>query len=234
MSRIPCNILDRFILVHVGKCAGGTISRELSMAGFNFECVHLRKPPLVCSLNYIILIRDPVERFVSAFCWRKHILSSRLKNEKALSYRDLSNLKNSMELEFLSHYQNANQLAEEIDPFHPNRGLHGSLGLINLIGHIPTGFSWYLDDLLEHPSRKRIIAAIAVETLPRDLDTVFGIKSVFKDKSSYPEKNHYLSDQSRRNLADLFSAEYRALRKLSLCLSEGGGYRPDLLNKLSS
>jgi hypothetical protein len=233
MFRFPCNISDRFILVHVGKCAGGTISRELSMAGFNFECVHLRKPPLDCSFNYIILIRDPVERFVSAFCWRKHILSSRFKNEKAPFNRDLSNLKNSMELEFLSHYQNANQLAEEIDPFHPNRGLHGSLGLIHLIGHVPTGFSWYLGDLLEHPSRKKIIAAIAVESLPRDLDTVFGIKSIFKDKSNYPEKDHYLSDQARRNLADLFSSEYRALKKLSLCLCEGRGYRPDLLDKLT-
>jgi hypothetical protein len=63
--------------IHVGKCAGTSISLALRKCGLDFNEHHcfdanLVLPTLLKSCNehfYLLTVRDPVKRFISAFYW---------------------------------------------------------------------------------------------------------------------------------------------------------------------
>jgi hypothetical protein len=98
-----------------------------------------------------------------------------------------------------------------------------------LIGHVPLGFSWYLDDLIETVRLGQIVAAICVESLARDMQSVFGISTTMHDKKVYPDKAKPLSPKAKAVLRRLFSAEYRTLHRLAGLLVDGNGYCPQPL-----
>jgi hypothetical protein len=225
MSRVSPS--EPFVLIHVGKCAGGTACHELHKAGHIFEHIHVQKPTIKNESRYAILIRDPVSRFASAFHWRKFILQKQTASSEESN--SLQTMKNRMELEFLSHFKDVNELAEMLNPDNPTHGLHGGISLVQLIGHVTLGFSWYLDDLMEAIQPNQILAAIAVESLAEDMENVFGIAISTQDKMDYPGKAKPLSPKASGSLRRLFSNEYRTLQRLSDTLREGGGYQPKAL-----
>jgi hypothetical protein len=218
-------MLDNFTLIHIGKCAGGSIIHELKNIGIQFQIVHCKKPRINNSDRLIILVRDPVERFVSAYNWRKHILDKQARSGQRLG------LKHSWEFELLSLFPCVNKLVEQLDPEDPTSGIHGGISLLHLIGHVTLGFSWYLDNLLEILAPGQIIAAVAVESLTEDMRNLFEIEVRSRDKSDYP-KNPFLSHESRLKLAQVFDGEYRTLRRLARHLHTGGGYSPSILVKM--
>jgi hypothetical protein len=225
MARISPD--EPFHLIHVGKCAGGTVCGELLHAGYAFEHIHVRKPDFEATAKYVVLIRDPASRFASAFHWRQFVLNQ--PGAVSADRTNLQGLKTRMEHEFLSCFKDANALAELLDPDDPTRGLHGGISLVQLIGHVPLGFSWYLDDLMEAVKPGQIIATIAVESLAEDMQAVFGISVSTHDKMEYPGKAGPLSPSAREGLRRLFSGEYRTLRRLAELLDAGQGHRSPAL-----
>jgi hypothetical protein len=219
-----------FTVIHVGKCGGGSVAAELSKAAYRFDWIHVRKPPIQPSLRYVILIRDPVERFVSAFHWRKQLLSQQTNR---LQEQTLQTMKQRFEHQLLMQFSHASEFAELVNPDDPTAGLHGGISLVQLIGHVPLGFAWYLDGLLDAVEPRQLVAAIAVESMAADMLSVFGIPISQRDKMNYPGKNTDLSTQGRRNLEQLFAGEYRTLQRLSQQLMAGGGHRPALLERLA-
>ncbi len=221
---------EPFTLIHVGKCAGSSVSAELRAAGHAFQVIHVRKPPVEAGMIYVIVVRDPAERFVSAFQWRKYILSQQPELPHDCS---MATMKHRFEQALLAQFPDANALAEAIDPHDPTAGLHGAASLVQLIGHVPLGFAWYLDALLDRIQPNQLLAALAVESLPSDMEQVFGIRLQSTEKMHYPGKSGRLSSRGRQNLEQLFDGEYRTLRRLALLLEEGGGYRPPTLQTLA-
>jgi len=219
MSLPPSN----FDLIHVGKCAGESVKHELNKAGIKFRPIHVQKPKADRTKRFITLVRDPADRFVSAYNWRKFILS-----KQALGAGNWPNLKEAWESELLNLYPSANDLIEALNPDDPTVGLHAGISLLHLIGHITIGFSWYLDTLLDEISADQMIAAIAVESASDDLRNLFGIEMKSLANANYP-KDTFLSTQSRIKLANIFQGEYRTLRRLASILHAGGGYLPSPL-----
>ena len=67
------------VFVHVGKCAGSSVSTALALSGVRFSHIHgVSQQPLVRDLvanpdvYFLISTRDPIRRFVSAFNWDLH------------------------------------------------------------------------------------------------------------------------------------------------------------------
>ena len=58
-------------LIHIGKTGGSFIRNILP----NLKSIHMRKPALINNnLNYIVILKNPIERFVSAFYHSKYLV----------------------------------------------------------------------------------------------------------------------------------------------------------------
>ena len=202
-----------FDLVHVGKCGGSSIVAELQDRGFRFEHFHLRRPLAGADRRYVVLVRDPVARFVSAFNWRRHLLENDLL-PVACSADPIARLRHRAEREFLASFDGVNAFAERL----VRTGEHDVsvlTTLMQLVGHVPQGFAWYLDDLLDGIAPAQLAAVIATERLADDFEAVFGFRPVAERNRHYASRGTELSVQGRANLAREFAVEYRTLDRLA-------------------
>lgn len=70
-----CNkIVENSEFIHIGKCGGTTIQRSMLSSQTVLRQVHMKKAPLDLQKNYIIWLRNPINRFVSAFNHSKRII----------------------------------------------------------------------------------------------------------------------------------------------------------------
>ena len=202
-----------FDLVHVGKCGGSTIAEELRARGFRFEHVHMRRPVVAAARRYVVLVRDPVARFVSAFNWRKHLLENDLL-PAARNTDPIARLRHSAELEFLSHFEDVNAFAErlvrsqacDVSPLST---------LMSLIGHVPQGFEWYLSDLVGRIQPGQLLGVLCTERLADDCEAVFGFRPTAERNRLAGSQPAGLSPAGRANLVREFEPEYRTLRRLA-------------------
>ena len=76
-----------YTYIHIGKTGGSYISEQCHNVK-NFNVVHMSKPQYDSSWQYIIWIRDPVARFISAFNHSVNlILTWKLASLSASMYR---------------------------------------------------------------------------------------------------------------------------------------------------
>lgn len=209
-----------FDLVHVGKCGGSSIAEELRGRGFRFDHVHMRRPVPVAGKRYVVLVRDPVSRFVSAFNWRRHLLSADLL-PSARREDPIVRLRHGAERDFLAQFEHVNAFAERL----VHTGKHevsAITTMMGLIGHVPQGFAWYLDGLLEAVAPEQLAAVIATERLADDVERAFGFRPTVERNRHYPGGGTAVSAVGRANLAREFAAEYRTLRRLDELAGRAG------------
>ena len=209
-----------FDLVHIGKCGGITVARELQAAHFQFRHFHWRRPIPATGIRYLILARDPVARFVSAFNWRKHLYANGTLPQPQFA-GPLSELRHRPERDFLFHFKDANSLAEQLG----TQGVHevtNATSLLGLIGHVPQGFDWYLSHLLEQIKANQIAGVICTERLADDFDHIFGFRPKLEIHRIEPPQSTWISKEGRANLIREFHREYAALHKLMLMTQDAG------------
>jgi hypothetical protein len=209
-----------FDLIHVGKCGGGTINKELLAANYDFEHFHLRRPVARPDRRYVILARDPVARFVSAFNWRTHLYRTGCLPPANATDR-LSQLRHRAEEEFLLSYENANALAEKLDPTGKYE-VGPTSDLMGLIGHVPQGFRWYLGRLLEQIEPWQIAGVVCTERLAEDFGHLFGFRPAMELNRPAGNFSTNLSEKGRVNLVREFLDEYATLKKLADMADEAG------------
>jgi hypothetical protein len=207
---IPTSV--RFDLVHVGKCGGATVATALQQAGYSFEHVHMRRPRVSPTRSYVVLVRDPMARFVSAFNWRRHRLSHGL-SPQGPKRDPIWRLKHESEWAFISMLESAEALAEQLVA-EPGFDVSPAITLMNLIGHVPQGFAWYLGRLLDEIVPSQLLAVVCQERLEGDMHDAFGIRPSVSQHRDYPRLSEELSPLARANLMQVFSEEYRTLEKL--------------------
>lgn len=202
-----------FDLVHVGKCGGSTIVEELRARGFRFEHIHMRRPVVEAARRYVVLVRDPVARFVSAFNWRRHLLGNDLL-PAARKQDPVARLRHSAEREFLRHFEDVNAFAEKL--VQPEMyDVSAMSTLMALIGHVPQGFEWYLGDLAGRIQPSQLLGVICTERLADDCEAVFGFRPTAERNRLSGSQPAALSPAGRANLAREFEPEYRTLRRLA-------------------
>ena len=99
--------MDKFILIHIGKSGGTSVRNILCEKQYKFSIKHLGWVRFNPSEKYIIVLRNPISRFISAFNWRYHLVC----DTKIQQFRFKG------EKELLDHYKTINALAEDLYKF---------------------------------------------------------------------------------------------------------------------
>ena len=214
--------------IHIGKC-GGTYIVET----FNLEEFHLQKPFFELSTKYIIWLRNPLTRFVSAFNHSIDIINFDFQGVDL----DKLNLKNSPAPGILKgYYKNKYAFSEEYDELilffkTPNNLAESMTSKDEAIRkkanflmnenkeHINTGIGWYLDNgefIKNH--HQNILMVGRQENMDKDalklsylinFNKKFSTKKIRENKTN---KNKFLSDLAIKNLIDFYKeTDYQAL-----------------------
>jgi len=198
--------MTKFIFIHIGKCGGGSISKSLEEHGFEFSRLHLQEIKYINGNKYVISIRNPIYRFVSAFNWRTRIVCDGLGRSNQ-EYRFEG------EKELLEKYKTVNNLAESL--YKADGEIQNDLSLReNYIHHIKEDINFYIGNFLEECQNEDILGVITTETLSEDMKELFGTKRVPNEKKPTKKYSTYLSPLGYKNLAKYLQKDFDCVQAL--------------------
>ena len=212
------NILSNFYenkinFIHIGKCAGGTITNILrkNINNKNLEITHCIKPKNYNpNIFYIIAIRCPVKRAVSSFNWTMQCKDHQPTIDEFNKYVNINNL--------------AEKLMIEDSSFNKSKNFIKKFG-----SHLNMDINFYLNNFLNSINNyNNNIFIIRQEFIEKDLEELkvilknklninldFNLK---KDSDSklikWKDSNTYLSLKGINNLIDFYKEDYNCLNKL--------------------
>lgn len=206
--------------IHIGKCGGTNIINK-----FKLPQIHMRIPKDNEANKYIIWIRNPLDRFVSAFFYSKDIVNHMFDNiiyedrKKTILQRNYSI---SEEYDYLlNKFKTANDLAEAIDS--DNYALQESA--IKLMNHqeehIYKGIGFYLrnGDFVKNNYNK-ILFVGSVENMEDDILKLSKLINKNNNSNKFNRKNlnkhsKFLSKRAIKNLLNFYKdTDYKALNAL--------------------
>ena len=183
-------------LIHIGKCGGTTVDSILAQNNIRHENIHVKKPVFNSNDKYLIIIRNPIDRFISAFNWRyKLSVLDKIQGNRFL------NEKNT-----LTKYNCVNNFAENIANFDENK---------TYIHHIHENINFYLYDFLKICKKENIIGIVTQENLEYDMKQIFNISSdnIHKNKNK-TVTDKYLSKIGYDLLKQHLRKDYECIHKL--------------------
>ena len=218
MNEDPADVLKaggtRIVLVHVGKCAGGSAILSLNNAlgdGFAMFEMHVfdanrRIRDLVASdpgdLIYLITTREPVVRFVSSYNWDKHN-----------TYLSVENPRKEI-VDWFEEFASVDELARGLtseDPAKAERAL-----AFSRFGHMGMGQSWYTpSDLIPLLPEGR---TFLLETETFDADIRHFVSAIDPGSGTAVETFHHKGDftAAYANAGELFSKDLSAQGRRNL------------------
>ena len=196
-----------FTFIHIGKSGGSTISALLKENNFNFNRIHIRRVKYNPDKKYLIVLRNPVSRFISAFYWRKRLV-------------ELKNISTSSELKFFQKYSSLDDLCcklytkegdinssidAEIKKHHDGKK-HPE--------HIAMDLDYYIGDFSKKCDPKNIIGVMCQETLNNDFSKIFGITPSIHLKNNKNSKPN-VSEQTKSILKKYLHKDYAVIENLN-------------------
>ncbi|RSK40703.1 sulfotransferase family 2 domain-containing protein [Mangrovimonas spongiae] len=190
------------VVIHIGKCGGSSVIEELNKRDLKFFEKHVGEVTYRRNKKYIIVIRNPISRFVSAFNWRyKLVVEDGTQKDLYLGEKEL-----------LEKYSDINNLAENIYDEEGNLVLDFKNDEF-YIHHLKEDIDFYLADFLKKCKKKQIVAVLATETLSEDLKTHFNI--TLKSHLKKNKKKTDLSNLAVNNLIQYLEKDYDCIEKLN-------------------
>lgn len=226
---------ETLIYVHIGKCGGASLweaianNPGLKTTFRSIFRLHICKPPVLQNARYLFVVRNPIERALSAFNWRHFLVQENrrivVENRKIRAQRE----RFAGEHRVLEHYGSLSALAEAL------YSGDGSLDAIaaadfNAIHHLKENIAFYLSDLLPAIEHQQVFAVMAAETLDEDIARDLGNTTVerFHSNQNKTTSDHLdLSPQARTNLRRFLDDDYTSIRRL-LELSSKNGLRAEV------
>lgn len=218
--------------IHIGKCGGTTIRYSLPI----FNVYHGRRD-YKNGEQYIIWVRNPISRFVSAFNMSKELVNAypvEYEN-KTLTLDNCvapARIKRCLRInadyvfqkkydELIKYFDSANDLAESLTSTNKDKR-EKALELLNYpIEHIYKGIGYYLynGDFIEK-NHQNILFVGTNENLESDfkeLNKKLGTNYIFNkseriNKTKLPK---YLSEEAIGNIINWYKGDYDALHKLA-------------------
>lgn len=214
-------------LVHVGKCAGESVADALQQHGLPFKEYHCGEANVEIADRvlagkendlFVILMRDPVSRFVSAFEW--DLLEKFIAREKPQE--------NELWRRVYDTFDNANSLAEALTSMDAVLRAAADHAMRSSYLHMHFDLAWYLPPhIAERLSRKNAFA-IRTEHINDDFARLLARVGVTKkDEFSVPFSKHRyksripdnrrtdkLSDLATRNVRSYSLTSYETMRIL--------------------
>ena len=220
--------------IHIGKTGGSTIQTLLNLKQYHLTNNY--------NLNnkFIIWIRNPIARFVSAFnmSYVNVNFKNYIKSTSELEYKSVilgRRIKNFLSKEqnyifskrydeLINYFQKANNLAEALSSNNKNiRQKAEELMNYPNIGHIYRGIGWYLHNgKFVRKYNNKIIFVGKQETMDEDLERLGTLlnKEIVDDKSRInnysTKKSKYLSPLAVKNIIRFYKdTDYAALIELN-------------------
>ncbi len=214
--------------IHIGKCGGTTIVNNFDLIQYHLNRNYLNDE------NYIIWIRHPLKRFVSAFNFSHSLINTDTNN---LDINNLSldnclaparmyikmtnNYTFSPRYDYLINYfQTPNNLAESLT----NEDIkikELAFELMNSeLEHIYKGIGWYLyDGKFIEQNYNRILFVGSIENMENDMFKLSNMLNIDITKKKVREnihvKNTSLTEKAIQNLLDFYKdTDYKALQTL--------------------
>ncbi len=198
------NKKNSFEFIHIGKCGGTTLLTEFENNKIKFNHIHLKKFKYNPKKKYVIVIRNPIKRFISAFYWRMYRVCDKKDQEKRFKG----------EKQLLLKYKTINNYAENI--YNDKGELNEDFILPKkYIHHIVQDIHYYLGDFLEKVDVNNIKAILLTENLNSDLKTHFNIQT--NENIYYNKKKKYdtfISEKGISNLRKFIEKDYKCIDKL--------------------
>ena len=233
-----------YIYIHIGKCGGSSIRNLLQQSiESKFTFYHLNRPNLKrqdISNRFLFVIRNPIERYVSAFNHSKNLIDfdvSKISNPDQLSLENCLapfHIKNKIKNkgivfskeydDLISFFKDANSLAESLSS--NNIGIKSkAISLMkNGFEHLYKGIGWYLhngDFIRKYHSQ--IIFVGRLEFLKDDINSFSKTNNKFNLNSSKLNEirvnskiySKYLSEKAINNIIHWYSdSDFKAIKKL--------------------
>jgi hypothetical protein len=200
-------------VIHIGKCGGSTLRYILDKYAIKYELFHIAKPTFEENCKYVIIIRNPIDRIISAFNWRYKLVVLDKTQENRFAGE-----KNTLE-----KYKCINNFAEQIEHFDVSK---------TYIHHIYEDINFYLCDFLKNVKRENILGVITQENLIDDIKNIFNVcDDICDTRVKYNSgTNKYISETGYNLLKKYLYKDYECINKLfSLGLLSDQQY--DVLSK---
>ncbi|MFW2541655.1 hypothetical protein ACN2XU_03355 [Primorskyibacter sp. 2E107] len=228
--------LEPVTLVHIGKCGGTSIRRSFVEAGIDVHELHMRKAPLDASRRYVVWVRDPIKRFISAFNHSKSITQFDVSG-MAPGSATLANCPAPMRIEtkirtghaypaeyefLMAQFKTANDLAEALYGPNLKRRVLAHLLMRMPDEHMNKGIGWHLHNgAWVEVYRDNIVAVGRVESFDADFQTMIADLHIGVDVPLKHTRMHkanldpHLSDTAVANLKRFYrNTDYRTLETL--------------------
>lgn len=203
---------DELTFVHIGKCGGYSVadalaaSAEIQSRFTRISRVHLRPPHYQSNARYLFVLRNPIDRLISAFAWRYQ----KVVQEKEHEFQYPG------EFDALVKYGSLNNLAENLvkDGRLSNEVMRSMLS----ITHFRHDISFYMDGLLPRLTPEQVFCVFTQDQLAEDMERVLGVEGISRQNKSEDilfEKNMALSVVARENLQQIFARDYECIRALN-------------------
>ena len=231
---------EKIAFIHIGKCGGTSLMKQLCR--YNIKEHHMNNKYDPINEKYIIWIRNPLSRFVSAFNMIYTTLHTVVDPDKEYNiYNTISPevIQNKIRYnkqyfftkvkdELILKHTSANELAENITSDNPEKK-KDALELMNLnlehCPHILKGIGYYLyngDFIKEH--NDKILFVGKLETMEEDLIKLAIIlnkkinpNTKIRENKQATEGMKYLSPLAIKNLLEFYKdTDYAALNELYL------------------
>jgi hypothetical protein len=220
--------------IHIGKTGGTTIDRILKSKVNNFKSYHLGNN-YKSDEKYIIWIRNPISRFVSAF---NHLYYAVNVNKQLIKSMDLSNcllpckLSGSTKRGYIfsneydslvKYFKSANHLAESLTSNNLESRTKAHALMSDPTEHLYKGIGWYLKngDFVKN-NNDNIIFVGRQEYMKDDIKHLSSLLNIELDENMKVRENVYL-DKSMKYLSPLAikniiewykDTDYAALKEL--------------------
>lgn len=202
---------NQLVFIHIGKCGGSSLWDAINNSSLvrkqftRLHKVHMGKPPILEKSKYLIVIRNPISRAVSAFNWRyKLVVEDEVQRHRFEG-----------EWKILSKYKTLNTMAEAL---YKNDELNEKVAReFQSIHHLKENIGFYLQDLLEHLTPEQLFGVLSTETLSEDVRHQLGVTSLKRTYENGKYVNNdkmYLSELAYENLRKYLLADYQCLEKL--------------------
>lgn len=193
--------MDNLVIIHIGKCGGSTVRTELKYNNIKFGFRHVEKVKYEPNNKYVIIIRNPIKRFISAFNWRYYLVTNKLR-KKGWNNRNIET-----EEIFFNKYNNIKKFCNDLkdNPL--------ILKDFDVINHMNIDIHFYLKEFIDKCPRKQIFGVICTETLKDDMKNIFDI-DVIKHEKNNSKFNKIITDKNYKILKTYLKNDYIIIDKM--------------------
>ena len=194
MENRKINNTHQLKFIHIGKCGGSSITKDLMDNDIVFKRTHGRAVKYDHRKKYFILLRNPVDRFASAFYWRKHTV---------LNWKSQKDRFDG-EYNFFQKYETIEDVIQADFSLFQKQYIH----------HIKEDIDFYIGDFVNQCDPNNIIGIACTETLNTDIKNIFNIESTNHKKNNKKRKIKIKKD-TRVILKKYLYKDYLVVEKLN-------------------